>query len=440
MTVMAPEGVQFGYPSHPAQPAPGVYPAVLPVSPAGRAPALFTLAFVNAVVVVATLGLYRFWWRARLRRWLWSGVRLGPDPLVYHGTGFEKFVGFLVAVVILAVLLLVTQLSLAFVGMSYFDGNPLALNLSLVAILPFYAYAQYKSRAYLMSRTSWAGIRFGLEPGAFGYVARFVGYSFLTVLSLGLLAPLQQFRLERYLTDRTRFGALSFRQNGTWRRLLLPWVGVWAGVGIPLALAVASAAGSIGAADPTSPQLLPGLATVLFPIALLALVVGPLYYRARSFSYLYSQKQIGAAVRLQARLRARSLVFLYLRYLAVLAAVSSFVAVLGLVLAFTTLPHDLLAQRGLGEALGPEDADAALAAIVSIGARALILLVPFAFLVIALYSAAHHAFFLLPTLQVCAAAVTVCYPAELYAAAQRPRSGDAQADGFADALDVGSGW
>ena len=68
----------------------------------GRTGPLLGLAIKTGIFTVLTLGLYRFWMKTRLRRWYWSSVRPGGQPLEYVGEPMEKLLGFLIAVVIMA--------------------------------------------------------------------------------------------------------------------------------------------------------------------------------------------------------------------------------------------------------------------------------------------------------------------------------------------------
>ncbi len=82
--------------------------------------AFFWLNFRIGLLTLITLGLYRFWARTRVWRYMWSATSPGGDPFEYTGTGLEKLLGFLVAMVILAVVLGIMQLLLFYAGMSFF--------------------------------------------------------------------------------------------------------------------------------------------------------------------------------------------------------------------------------------------------------------------------------------------------------------------------------
>jgi len=198
--------------------------------------ALFWDAFKGAFLTIFTLGLYRFWMITRLRRRYWGAVQIDGDPLEYTGTGLEKFLGFLLALVILALYLGGINLALAYAGLSYLSGDPWAQSLvtlvSVAATVPLIFYAIYRSHRYMLARTRWRGIRMGLEPGAWGYAWRAIGLTLLTALTLGLAYPYQQFVLAKYLTDRSWFGDLNFQQEGSWTELFAQWVWLYIVLGL----------------------------------------------------------------------------------------------------------------------------------------------------------------------------------------------------------------
>ena len=53
----------------------------------GQRGALFGLAFKTALLTVLTLGIYRFWAKTRIRRYVWSSVSIDGDRLEYTWTG-----------------------------------------------------------------------------------------------------------------------------------------------------------------------------------------------------------------------------------------------------------------------------------------------------------------------------------------------------------------
>ena len=67
------------------------------------------IAATNALLIICTLGIYRFWAAARQRRYLWSRTEVIDDTLEWTGTGKEMFLGFLIVICVLAPFFLFIQ-------------------------------------------------------------------------------------------------------------------------------------------------------------------------------------------------------------------------------------------------------------------------------------------------------------------------------------------
>jgi uncharacterized membrane protein YjgN (DUF898 family) len=203
-------------------------PNLAQVTYTGRKKPLLKLALWTGFLTLFTLGFYRFWARTRIRKYFWSAITPDGTPMEYNGTGLEKFLGFLIAVAVLAVYLGVFQLLLLFFGYSLFSETEtfqgmvvqnLLIYGAAFATLPLVYYAQYRGRRYILSRTRWRGIRFGAEPAAWGYVKLGLANLIITIVTLGILLPRQTFRMEKYRVDRSYFGNAQFHQGGNWRML-----------------------------------------------------------------------------------------------------------------------------------------------------------------------------------------------------------------------------
>ena len=55
----------------------------------------------GAVLLMLTLGIYRFWLTTDIRRFLWSNTELAGESFEYTGTARELLLGFLIAIAIL---------------------------------------------------------------------------------------------------------------------------------------------------------------------------------------------------------------------------------------------------------------------------------------------------------------------------------------------------
>ena len=59
---------------------------------------------VNLLLTIVTLGIYRFWAKTRIRRYLWSQTEFLGDRFEYTGTGKELLIGFLIVFAFLIVM------------------------------------------------------------------------------------------------------------------------------------------------------------------------------------------------------------------------------------------------------------------------------------------------------------------------------------------------
>lgn len=263
-------------------------------------PGLIGLLSRNFFLTLATIGIYRFWAATRLRRYLWSNIHVAGDALEYTGTGRELFLGFLVALAILA------PLSIAYVILYRIAlGNPaLAGGTQAIYFLSLFVFAQvalFRSRRYRLSRTMWRGIYAGQSGSTWHYLGLNVVYGLLTVVTLGIALPWAQVALERYKLNHTWFGDREVSIEATGRDLLWRWLVVLALGIVPLALAILPNLAAL-----LHPVYLPGppgkppirfwphpgsfaLLFVAFGAGGLALV----WYRIEAFRYLASRVTLG---------------------------------------------------------------------------------------------------------------------------------------------------
>ncbi len=378
---------------------------------------LFGLALRTGVLTILTLGLYRFWMKTRLRRYLWSSVRPGGHPLEYTGEPLEKLLGFLTAVVALAFYFGIVNLILMWGSLAVLNATFAAYALSFVGILPLIFVAQYRARRYLLARTRWRGIRFGLEPGAWAYAGRAFWHWGLTILTLGLLWPRMTFHLEKFRTDRTWFGDRRLTQGGDWRMLYAPFKPFLYAV-IVSGLAVLAARLRM---DGTP------LAALVVTGPLIA--AGMVHYRVQAFRLLTDHKSAGGVGFRAAPRTGRvmgiyaggfALVYLVLTGLIVLAAMLAGIAAVG-ALGDAGLATDLMERvQALPRWLAVAGAIAAYFA---------------AFL---LWGTLQQVLVTLPVLRHYAETLTITGALDLPAVRQRGADAADEAGGLAEALDVGA--
>ena len=96
--VHAPPAAVFQPPASPSAPPPPVPvagpPSTLRLSFHGSALGLFGIQAVNALLTLLTAGVFYFWAKTRVRRYLLGESELEGDRFAYHGSGRELLVGF----------------------------------------------------------------------------------------------------------------------------------------------------------------------------------------------------------------------------------------------------------------------------------------------------------------------------------------------------------
>ncbi|MEL6264799.1 MAG: DUF898 family protein [Pseudomonadota bacterium] len=252
---------------------------------------VFWIGFFGVLLSIFTVGLYRFWMLTNLRRAYAGSVRVENDPIEYTGTGLEKLIGFLVAVAMLAIYLSMAQFALTFAGVVSFDMPPQLLGVgALLAIGPFWYWAQYRSQKYIMSRLRWRGIRFGLEKGALRYMGLSLLWGVATLASLGFLYPYMHFKQAQFIANRTHIGSLKVTQHGSWLGLLSYWIWFYIAIGM-MFLFVWGMAEEMRLGE-EGIGLMIGL---LAPLAFLIFFIMYMNYQAGAFRYLWDNRTIGGA-------------------------------------------------------------------------------------------------------------------------------------------------
>ncbi len=187
---------------------------------------LSKIAITNALLTLATLGVYRFWGKTRVRRYLWGHVNFLGDRLEYTGTGKELFIGFLVAIVFLSPLIGASiWVQLAYPVDHEVRGTMESIQAIIILFLIYLAL--YRARRYRLTRTQWRGIRFGQDGSGSKYALLAFGWGILVILSLGMAYAVYRTRLQHYRTTHTWFGDRRFDFEGRAAALFGPWMLTW---------------------------------------------------------------------------------------------------------------------------------------------------------------------------------------------------------------------
>ena len=152
-----------------AQPQPASAGTSVEIRFENRGDKLIGLGLFNGLLKVLTLGMYSFWGKTEARRRLWSFMRLNGESLQYTGTGKELMLGFLV---VLGAFVLPLFLAGMLIGL-LLPGNKSALAIYQVVVYGLFFFllgnAMYRAQRYRLSRTTWRGIRGGMDGSPWRY-------------------------------------------------------------------------------------------------------------------------------------------------------------------------------------------------------------------------------------------------------------------------------
>jgi uncharacterized membrane protein YjgN (DUF898 family) len=189
-----------------------------PIAFHGRGGELFGIFIVNLCLTLVTLGIYRFWARVRVLRYLWSQTEFAGDRFAYHGTGKELWQGWLKAGLIFGL----PFFFLTHVGDFLEENLPVQLGVVLLAyglVLIFIPVAMVNTRRYRLSRTSWRGIRFSFRGRVSDFIKLYFSGMLLSVLTLGLYTPIFATRRQAFMVSHAYVGTQVWRFDGRGQEL-----------------------------------------------------------------------------------------------------------------------------------------------------------------------------------------------------------------------------
>ena len=173
------------------------------------------IALMNLLLTIVTLGIYRFWGKTRIRRYLWSRTIFMGDRLEWAGTGKELFRGALMA--LLLVILPLSLVNFAVRELVAHGHRGLGGGLSLLEAAAFYALigaGTFRAQRYRLSRTYWRGIHGGSADPGLRYGAAYVWKNALGMVAMGLLMPWAMVSLWNQRWNAMSFGSWSIASHG----------------------------------------------------------------------------------------------------------------------------------------------------------------------------------------------------------------------------------
>ncbi len=238
----------------------------------------------------------------------------------------------------------------------------------------------------------------------------------MTIATLGLLWPRMTFWLEKYRTDRTHFGSVRLTQGGRWQMLFRPM--------IPLILGLGLTGAGIVTGTEADPQalwlLLPGL-----PLA----TYGFVHYRVRSFKILTDHKTADG-IGFHAYPRPGRVLRIYL-----VGGLLIFLVLVVLLFAFVLAVATLVAANVFTDDLFT-DLPNLVRSLPNWLTAGFAILFYFSFFIF--WGVLTQVFLTLPLMRHYAETLEITGAPRLASVSQRARDDFAEAEGFAEALDVGA--
>ena len=192
------------------------------------------IAATNVLLTIVTLGVYRFWATARQRRYLWSRTEVIGDRLEWSGTGKEMFIGFLIVMAVLIPFFLFIQfLFPAMVARGKEGAAAGIFTLFYIALIYLGGFARFRALRYRLSRTWWRGIRGGSNDPGWNYGGEYLGRVALSAMTFFVLWPWAATRLWSSRWNQMSFGDLTFHSQLDADGLKRRWAAVYL---VPIAM------------------------------------------------------------------------------------------------------------------------------------------------------------------------------------------------------------
>lgn len=170
----------------------------------------FNVWLSNWMKTIWTLGIYRFWAKTNMRRYICSNTMFEGDRFSYHGTGKELFLGFIKFFAMIVGFVVLTS-------MIQIYGGPMGeafVNLVSILIVVLLPILTVKAWKYRLSRTDWRGIRFSFRGAGKKAMMIYLKGSILTTITLGLYWPYFRMEAEEFWRGNSYFGNLQGKFTG----------------------------------------------------------------------------------------------------------------------------------------------------------------------------------------------------------------------------------
>lgn len=182
---------------------------------------MFGLYLKTFLLSIITLGIYSFWGRTEIRRYLHSSLLAGDDRFAWHGTGKELLLGWLKAMGFLTIFYCIYFI----LAMTDKARGPIIgaifLYAGLFAVLPWVLVGVQR---YRLSRTSLRGIHFSSTAKAGEFAKVYYKGLLFTIFTLGFYSPWFLNDIHGYMLRNSYYGDQPFGYDGQGKDLFGSYV------------------------------------------------------------------------------------------------------------------------------------------------------------------------------------------------------------------------
>lgn len=159
----------------------------------------FRIWIVNIFLSLITLGIYSAWAKVRRNQYFYRHTHLDGAAFDYHGDPIVILKGRVVAFALFFAYSLAGQFSPTLAAVIF---------LLILLVMP---WLLAKSWRFRLRNTSYRGLRFGFHGAYDAAYITFLLWPLFSAFSLGMLWPMAQQRITRYIRDNSAFGDQHFR-------------------------------------------------------------------------------------------------------------------------------------------------------------------------------------------------------------------------------------
>lgn len=176
----------------------------------------FGLYIKNILLTMVTMGIYSFWAKVAVQKYIYNATSVMGRSFSFHATGKEKFIGFAIGSVIVSVFFgfiqIASQVLIKILGSS---GGAIAIFIIIFATILFATpWMKIASRKFLLSRSSWSNVRLRFTGDYEELLKISVKGMVLTFVTLGIYTPWYLVEMNRYMTGNSWVGNKGFSYDG----------------------------------------------------------------------------------------------------------------------------------------------------------------------------------------------------------------------------------